>query len=247
MQDLGTLPNNTSSWAQAINDSGQVVGQTWNAKVWPQYSAFLWEDGSMRDLGTLGASDTSARAINNSGQIVGDSGQAFLWQNGIMEPIGPAVDWSMAVAINNSGQVLLQGSYGPSGYGPSGVEQAYLWQNGSMQQLPLLPNFDFTIPYSINDSGQVVGTAFSYQSGPYIYRAFIYQDGAIYNLNDYLDSSVSGWLLRDAYGINNHGQIVAYGYGPSGASAVLLTPVPEPTALSFMALGFAIISKYRKR
>ena len=35
--------------------------------------AFLWEDGTMYDLGTLGGASSTAVAINDSGQILGES------------------------------------------------------------------------------------------------------------------------------------------------------------------------------
>ena len=58
--------------ATAINDSGQVVG-------WYQSTnhAFLYSNGTMSDIGTLGGdcSDFScANGINASGQVVGYSG-----------------------------------------------------------------------------------------------------------------------------------------------------------------------------
>src|SRR5574341_2532253 len=50
--DLGTL-GGTSSWARDINDEGQVVGdsQTINDH---DGRAFVWRDGRMKQLGTLG-------------------------------------------------------------------------------------------------------------------------------------------------------------------------------------------------
>ena len=78
--DLGTLPGSTSSIATAINNSGQVVGNSGD-------HAFLWQNGVMTDLGTLpGSTSSTATAINNSGQVVGNSGNhAFFWDNGICQ------------------------------------------------------------------------------------------------------------------------------------------------------------------
>jgi probable HAF family extracellular repeat protein len=57
--------------AAGINIHGQVVGQS--ATTAGASHAFLWEEGHMRDLGTLGGAYSSAAAINDHGQIVGES------------------------------------------------------------------------------------------------------------------------------------------------------------------------------
>lgn len=51
MTDLGVLGGN-NSFAQAINDRGQVVGFSDAADFYTH--AFVWESGVMNDLGTLG-------------------------------------------------------------------------------------------------------------------------------------------------------------------------------------------------
>ena len=59
------------STANDINNAGQVIGQ---AEYEDGLHATLWENGSMLDLGTLGASDVSnAYKINEAGIAVGDS------------------------------------------------------------------------------------------------------------------------------------------------------------------------------
>src|SRR5271165_5942603 len=67
--DLGTL-GGTSSFAQAINNSGQIVGYSYMAGN-VNMNAFLYCAGAMTDLGTLGGSDSFALAINGAGQVVG--------------------------------------------------------------------------------------------------------------------------------------------------------------------------------
>ena len=76
MKDLGTLDGGSSSVANDINNSGQVVG--WSTKSNAESNAypFLYSDGQMHDLNSLipagsGWQLFSAEAINSSGQIVG--------------------------------------------------------------------------------------------------------------------------------------------------------------------------------
>jgi len=81
------LPGGTSR-PYAVNDIGQVVGSTrrdafGEADLYNR--AFLWESGTMTDLGTLGGTSSWARDINNLGEIIGKSiGDGnFLWRDGL--------------------------------------------------------------------------------------------------------------------------------------------------------------------
>lgn len=77
IQDLGTLPGDTTSEAHGINERRQVVGLSCGATC----RAFLWEDGVMTDLNTLVAPGytgvlTDARDINDLGEITGRAAHA---------------------------------------------------------------------------------------------------------------------------------------------------------------------------
>ena len=77
--DLGTL-GGPGSFACGINDSGQVAGYSFTSSGYISH-AFLYSNGTMADLGTLGGSASGwtleyANAINDSGQIVGDGTNA---------------------------------------------------------------------------------------------------------------------------------------------------------------------------
>ena len=86
--DLGTLRPGGFSVALGINARGQVVGESNMAGLSGNH-AFLWEDGRMTDLGTLGTSEifkhSEANGINARGQVVGQSttasgeSHAVLW------------------------------------------------------------------------------------------------------------------------------------------------------------------------
>jgi probable HAF family extracellular repeat protein len=115
MTDLGTLPGDTMSIAQAINNQGQVVGES-SATNGPDH-AFLWtRAGGMVALGTLpGDSSSRAADINDQGQVVGTStrsdGQphAFMWtQAGGMAGLSPLPGHQVSSAngINDRGQVV---------------------------------------------------------------------------------------------------------------------------------------------
>jgi probable HAF family extracellular repeat protein len=110
--DLGTLGGSEAN-ATGINDRGQVVG--YSNTTTGAIHAFLWEDGTMTDLGTLpGGIQSQAYAINSRGQIVGGGSdasgdmRAVRWEDSTIVDLGtlPGGRLSQALAINNRGQVV---------------------------------------------------------------------------------------------------------------------------------------------
>jgi probable HAF family extracellular repeat protein len=75
--DLGTLPGRANSPAYDVNDAGQVVGFSGGTDGDPaSRHAYLWQDGTMRDLNDLIPAGSGWRlhvavGINGGGQIVG--------------------------------------------------------------------------------------------------------------------------------------------------------------------------------
>jgi probable HAF family extracellular repeat protein len=116
--DLGILPGGSTSSARAINNKGQIVGY---ADSKDGYHAFLFTDGRMQDLGTLGSDPSAASGVNDRGQVVGASNvtddvrHAFLWQSGEMIDLNTLVaasdGWTIirASAINNIGDIACIG------------------------------------------------------------------------------------------------------------------------------------------
>jgi probable HAF family extracellular repeat protein len=155
MTDLG------ERGARGINRNGQIVGQNGNA------NAFLYSNGTMTDLGTLGGSGSMAYGLNDVGQVVGQSNttkgnaylrHAFLYSNGTMTDLGTlGGDWSCAYGIDNGGHVVGQSANSSNVYGFS----AFLYTNGVMTDLNNLispsPRWNLLEASAINNLGQIVG------------------------------------------------------------------------------------------
>ncbi|HEY6409526.1 MAG TPA: DUF3466 family protein [Ktedonobacteraceae bacterium] len=223
MTDLGTL-GGRSSRAYGINDFGEVVGDSYTASN--ADDAFLYSGGKMTDLGALGSLGSSASGINNSHQVVGASEvsngsgiHAFLWSNGKMTDLGTlGGTQSIAYAINNIGQVV--GYASP----PNSSVHAFLYSGGKMTDLGVI--FDSSVAEAINNSAVVVGSAYVLNNnGTTDFHAFIYSGGKLQDLNQLIPSG-SGWVLTEATGINDKGQIVCNAYNTTNYThhAFLLNP-----------------------
>lgn len=127
--NLGTLGGTTANIAAAINDRGDVVGQsavTGNTT----YHAFYWQHGTMSDMGTLpGDGLSEALGLNDRKQAVGYSCdangcRAFIWQNGAMSDLNLLVHRSRlsliyAGDINDKGWIVGQAFDSKSGKSPA--------------------------------------------------------------------------------------------------------------------------------
>lgn len=171
IQDIGTLggsssaPYSTESEANAVNDAGYVVGAALPTSGIPLH-AFIWFNGVMSDLGTLGGNGEATRAygINNANQIVGASpnaaGQvhAFRWTNGVMLDLGTlGGSSSIGNDINANGEVV-----GISLVAGNGAYRPFIWRNGQLNDLnALTDNLPSGVTLynatGINDDGVIVG------------------------------------------------------------------------------------------
>jgi len=221
----------------AINASGQVAGFSDTSTTitfpcpghykpprtcssHPQH-AFLWSNGTMTDLGSLGGADkgSSGLAINASGEVTGlaqttTAGvtHAALWTGtttvdlGALAPLSSG-SWSSAYGINDSGQVV--GAWAPSQSTNGTESHPWLYSNGTMTSLPEPGGLTSCVPAAINNNGQIIGNCRDASGNDH---AVLWQNGTVTTLG-----TVGGLQLSFASAINNNGQIAGSGTTSAGA------------------------------
>ena len=219
--------------AGAINNNGQIAGICSTATE--KDHVFLYDTGSVSHYRIQGAFDVTDLNVND--QIIGcynsqtGNGHGFILNNGLMTDIfDPDGNNSGVVGINSSGTVI--GGFTKL----DGTGHAFYYNDGIFTDIN--GNTLNCTANGINNSGDIVGGA-SRDT-----LAFIYRDGKMTSLNTLIDPTLD-IVLNNAADINDVGQIVAT---DSSAHVFLLTPVPEPSSMILVSLGFlGIILSCRRR
>ncbi len=231
LADLGALQGGGSSYANAINSRGTVVGQSENGIVDPQtgvpnIDAAIWKHGQIIDLGTFGGPNSLATAINNWDEAVGaalntipdsfnlDSlygingitlqSRAFRWRGGGIEDLGTlGGPDAIAIRINDWGQIT-GASFTSSTPNPdtgAPTVDPFLWESGKMKDLGGLGG---TIAYAvdINNVGEVAGV--SDLQGDTTFHPFLWDGHAMKDLGTLGGTYGAANLMNDA------GDVVGY-------------------------------------
>ena len=171
----------------------------------------------IRDLGPCPGDCLTSILINDKGQLV--IGEEF-WQNGKKRDLGTlggrfsfvgATSHDIAGAINNRGQVVGNSETRLKDEKGKVISHAFLWQNGRMRDLGVLPGYTHSEAVAINDRGQVVGLSCVEGLCVEGTAAFIWENGRMHSLG-----ALPGDRDSDPVAINAKGWIV----GTSGSHVV---------------------------
>jgi len=226
ISDLGTLPGGTEALGIYVNDSDQVVGFSDNGIPDPfssfffftgtQIHTFLWKNGAMEDIGTLGGPDAvpfGNCGVLPPGQIVGASYTSFnpnpvtlrptidpfFWKDGVMTDLGTLGGTTGNAQCGNSrGQII-----GNSDLSGDLVSHAFLWQGGAMSDLGTLGG-DSSTALWLNERGDVAGFAdLPGLAGGQAHHPALWKHGKIRDLG-----TVAGDSCGQAKSVNARGQVV---------------------------------------
>jgi probable HAF family extracellular repeat protein len=231
--NLGSLGGTNCCHVITNNNRGWVDG-TSNLAGDRSFHPFLWREGKMQDLGTLGGPNAATGQMNDRGDVTvggADTGipdplgedfcsfgtyqtcLSFVWHNG-KKTLIPTLGGNNndVSSIHDNGQVLV--AYGetaipdPTCTAPQVLGfQGYFWDpdTGGIQRLPPLAGYSASAAVDWNDHGQAVGA-----SGP----CSILTTGGPLEATLWQDGhpiylgTLGGTTNNFAFGINNRGHVV---------------------------------------
>jgi probable HAF family extracellular repeat protein len=226
--DLGTLGGGYESFGLSVNDNGDVVGFSLNLIPDPnaffcvppaactQTRAFLWHNGTMRDLGTLGGPDAVASLVNNRGEVAGVSytgtdpsticgvlfnsvlvTHPFYWdkKKGMVDMGTLGGTCAQPNAINNQGRVV-----GDSNLAGDASYHGFIWDHGVLTDVGTLGG-SYSAAVWLNDTGDVIGYAAT--PGDQYNHPYLWRHGVMIDLG-----TLPGENCGNVWGINAREQIV---------------------------------------
>jgi probable HAF family extracellular repeat protein len=212
---IGVLPGLVASHAQAINDSGVVIGHSFNPANTP--TPMLHAHRQLVPLPGL-LPGTRLAGINDAGTIAGTdvSWRAFRYVNGVTSYIAPeTADPSSAAivfGINDAGTVVGAST------GDGRPWRTFVAQGDTMHELDIPGE---SLGHAINNRGEVAGALRSSDS----HRGFLYSNGTVVDIGDLGTNYTAVADINDAGAIVGQTGDEAYIY-EHGAMRSLGTFIP---------------------
>jgi len=218
--DLGALSSQGYSVARAVNSTAEVTGAagTNNSNL---SDIFLYSNGTLTSLGTLGGNSGIGNGINATGQVAGYSTnsagtyRAFLSSGSTLTDIGDLGGGSaVAYAINDVGQVV------GSAVTAKGENHPFLYSVGKMIDLGTLGssgNNWWNSAQGINNAGVVAGTSYDATGN---FFGFVWKNGKMVKMG------TLGGSWSQAYAINNKNQVTGLAYTKNGSAHGFIANCP---------------------
>lgn len=228
-EDLGTL-GGSLGYAYDVRD-GAVVGATLTADPRLGVHATLWKDGLIRNLGALPGGGQSLAFCRDGEHTAGESMtrvdgvfsvHAALWSDG-----SAPRDLGTLGGPHSSALGVASGPDGPAAAGgadlPDGREHAFVWRDGEMQDLGVLPGGRHSRATAINRSGWIAGIS---DRGGFPSRAgVLWAEGRMLDLNSMLGRRGRFWRIIAALDLDETGRIAGSALNRMGMErAVVLVP-----------------------
>lgn len=224
------------SIAFALNDSGAVAGNGYYG-AGERVRGFVVANGVSRPIPTFGGVWSIAAALNRHGHVAGDAAldddsfidphfHAYVYRDKTLRSLGTLGGRnSSASDINDAGQVV---GYAETGADDSGNVQSvpFLHAGGVMRSLGTLGG-SYGVARGLNNAGAIVGESGAVMPDGEVSRAFLYENGAMRDLNA-LSTLPEGWTLVNARDINDARQILAQACSPDACQWVRLDPPRKP-------------------
>jgi probable HAF family extracellular repeat protein len=204
--DLGIVFRNYNNFQlKGINAAGQVVGVmevSGGTTFQPRLHAFMWSNGSLKDLTPPDSKSSYAYGINNRGQIIGrvqtNTGDFHfvVWNNDGTVRVLNVLDKgqvNLISDINDRGQIVGD-MFTDTG------KRAFLLDNGRIKDLGTLGGNE-SYAVAINNKGQIICNVTT-TSANYYRSAVLWDNGTTQELG------TLGGQSSSAIDINNRGQII---------------------------------------
>jgi probable HAF family extracellular repeat protein len=221
-----------------LNPLGEIwsCGHFFPAQTRRICSGFVWEDGRLRELDTLGGYNGFATGTNNRRQTVGWAENtirdpsctetqvlqfhAVLWGPGKnqLQDLRPlrGDSASSATAINDRGEVVGISGACDRAFGRSSAKRMVLWKKGRPIEIRSFGGVAWNTPMAINRRGHVVGFANRSAADGTAFRPRAFLSKHPNKIEDL--GALGTDPFSQALGINDSGQVVGVSYSEGFAT-----------------------------
>lgn len=195
----------SNSTSIAVNNLGTVIGNYSDTSGISR--GFIYSNGNMQDVGSLGGATTNLYSLNDAGQVAGfsqatdQSYHPIIYANGVIHDLGLIATGYGSALINSAGQVATYMNVSNNGFDP----QIYLFSSNTITSL----NGSFQAPMNIaamawNNNGQILVSGNSVDGA--LSGNWIFKNGVVTSIPKLCGTNCSA----QAMSMNSSGDVVGY-------------------------------------